>query len=52
MEEIQAQFLFEPHAAERVFDEMVREAGVQVVYGERLDLKNGVRKEGRGSPAS
>ena len=46
MEEIQAQFLFEPHAAERVFNDMAREAGVQVVYGERLDLKDGVRKDG------
>ncbi len=46
MEEIQAQFLFEPRAAETVFNDMVREAGVQVVFGERLDLKNGVRKDG------
>jgi hypothetical protein len=46
MEQIQAQFLFEPHAAEHAFDEMAREAGVTVVYGERLDLKSGVRKEG------
>src|SRR3954471_14489966 len=46
MEEIRAQFLFEPHAAERVFDEMAQEAGVRVVYGERLDLKDGVRKDG------
>ena len=46
MEEIQAQFLFEPHAAERVFNEMAQEAGVRVVYGERLDLKNGVAKDG------
>jgi hypothetical protein len=46
MEEIQAQFIFEPHAAVTVFNDMVREAGVQVVLGERLDLKNGVRKDG------
>ncbi len=46
MEEIEAQFLFEPHAAEAVFNDMAREAGVQVVLGERLDLKNGVRKDG------
>src|SRR5438477_429395 len=32
--------------AEQVFNDMAREAGVQVVYGERLDLKNGVRKDG------
>ncbi|HEV7402808.1 MAG TPA: FAD-dependent oxidoreductase [Chthoniobacteraceae bacterium] len=46
MEEIQAQFIFEAHAAEAVFNDMAREAGVQVVSGERLDLKNGVHKEG------
>jgi hypothetical protein len=46
MEEIKAQFIFEAHAAEAVFNDMAREAGVDVVYGERLDLKNGVRKDG------
>lgn len=45
MEEIKAQFLFEPRAAKEVFDDMVREAGVQVVLGERLDLKQGVIKD-------
>lgn len=46
MDEIKAQFLFEPSAAEKVFNDMVREAGVQVVFNERLNLKNGVRKDG------
>src|SRR5438034_182283 len=46
IEELKAQFLFEPHAAEQIFNDMVREAGVQVIFGERLDLKYGVRKEG------
>lgn len=46
MEEIKAQFLFEPRAAKAVFDDMAREAGVQVVLGERLDLKKGVLKDG------
>ncbi len=46
MEEIKSQFLFEPRAAKAVFDDMVREAGVQVILGERLDLKNGVIKDG------
>jgi len=46
MEELQAQFLFEPHLAERVFDDMAREAGVRVVFGERLDLTSGVHKNG------
>jgi hypothetical protein len=40
------QYLFEPHAAEAVFNEMAKAAGVTVVYGERLDLKNGVAKDG------
>ena len=46
MEEIKAQFLFEPHAAEAAFNEMVKDAGVEVVFGERLDLKKGVQKDG------
>jgi lysophospholipase L1-like esterase len=37
---------FEPHVAEKIFNEMVREAGVSVVYGRRLDLSSGVRKDG------
>lgn len=47
MEEIKAAFLFEPRAAKAVFDDMVREAGVEVATGERLDLKKGVVKDGR-----
>ena len=31
---------------ERVFNDLVREAGVRVVFGERLDLKQGVHKDG------
>lgn len=46
MEEIKAEFLFEPRAAESVFNDMVREAGVNVVLNERLDLKHGVKKTG------
>src|SRR5439155_8901499 len=46
MEEIRAQFIFEANAAESVFNDMVREAGVEVVLGERLDLKSGVKKRG------
>ncbi len=37
---------FEPHVAERVFEDLVREAGVRVLYRERLDLEKGVVKEG------
>jgi hypothetical protein len=37
---------FEPHVAERVFNEMIREANVPVAFGERLDLADGSRKKG------
>jgi hypothetical protein len=37
---------FEPHVAEAVFRQMLAEAGVPVVLGQRLDLKQGVRREG------
>jgi hypothetical protein len=37
---------FEPHVAERILNDMVREAGVTVVYQERLDLRSGVQKRG------
>lgn len=36
----------EPHVAEQVFNEMIREAGVQVFYRNRLREKDGVRKRG------
>lgn len=39
-------FHFEPHVAERIYREMAREAGVEVVYGERLELRRGVEKVG------
>lgn len=37
---------FEPHVATQVFHEMLGETKVQVVLGERLDLKKGVKKDG------
>src|SRR5438552_4607932 len=37
---------FEPHVAETVFDEMVKDAGVHVFRDHRLQEKNGVRKVG------
>ncbi|UCG27034.1 MAG: FAD-dependent oxidoreductase [Bacteroidales bacterium] len=40
------QWRFEPHVAETVFLETIREAEVPVVYGERLKLDNGVVKSG------
>jgi hypothetical protein len=39
-------WVFEPGAAEKVFRDMAREAGVTVVLNERLDLNNGVTKVG------
>ncbi|MEY3852762.1 MAG: hypothetical protein RI910_1742, partial [Verrucomicrobiota bacterium] len=39
---------FEPHVASAIYDQMLKAAGdkVTVVYGERLDLKRGVVKDG------
>jgi hypothetical protein len=41
-----ALFGFEPHVAEAIYDRMLAEAHVQVVRGERLDLKGGVKMDG------
>jgi hypothetical protein len=43
---IPAQWTFEPHVAEQVFTELLAGSGVDVVLGERLDLRAGVRKQG------
>ncbi len=37
---------FEPHVAEKILREMLAEASVSVICGERLDLGNGVTKSG------
>jgi hypothetical protein len=37
---------FEPHVAEKIMDEWVAEHNIPVVRRERLDLKNGVKKDG------
>ncbi|MDB6074584.1 MAG: Protein-xanthan lyase, partial [Verrucomicrobiaceae bacterium] len=37
---------FEPHVATQVYDNMIAEAKVPVVFSERLDLKKGVVKDG------
>jgi len=43
-----AMFTFEPHVAEKVFDQLVKESGVEVVRGDRLDRREGVvMKDGR-----
>ena len=41
-----AMWTFEPHVAEGIFEELVSEAGVEVLFGERLDLDGGVAMDG------
>lgn len=45
-EDRKAHWFHEPGPAEAILRGMVREAGVQVVFGERLDRKAGVTKQG------
>ncbi len=40
-----AMWTFEPHVAERIFREMLQEAGVETILGERLRRPDGVIKE-------
>jgi hypothetical protein len=42
----QTMWVFEPHVAEKVFNDMAREAKLEIVAGERLDLNGGVAKQG------
>jgi FAD dependent oxidoreductase len=42
----QAMWTFEPHVAELIMKNMCEKAVVPVRYGQRLDLKQGVKKEG------
>lgn len=39
-------WIFEPHAAEKVFEDYVREFGIEVLRDEWLDRAKGVKKEG------
>lgn len=41
-----ARWLFEPKVALEVLHDLVREHDIEVIYGERLDLKDGVKKQG------
>jgi len=41
-----AMWTFEPHVAEMIFQHMLLQAGVTVLFNERLDLKQGVKKSG------
>jgi hypothetical protein len=44
--EARTMWVFEPHVAERIFEEYVAENGIEVVRDEWLDRERGVRKEG------
>ncbi len=37
---------YEPHAGEKIFHDMLREAGVKLLFGRRLREKTGVQKQG------
>ncbi len=39
-------WIFEPHVAERIYDDWVREAGIPVIRDAWLDRAHGVRKQG------
>lgn len=41
-----ALFGFEPHVAGKIYDQMLGESHVTIVLGERLDLNNGVTRDG------
>ena len=41
-----ALFVFEPHVAQTLLDQMLSDANVTVILGERLDLNGGVEKDG------
>lgn len=41
-----ALFGFEPHVAEKIYNDMLGESHVTIVLEERLDLKNGVARDG------
>lgn len=43
---LKMQWMFEPHVAQKVYKEMLKEAKVKIAYNERLDLNNGVKKNG------
>ena len=43
--EMRTMWIFEPHVAEQVFEDLIREHGIQVDRNEWLDRAKGVRKE-------
>lgn len=40
-----AAWTFEPHVAEKIFNDLLRETKIPTVFGQRLDLAQGVQKE-------
>jgi hypothetical protein len=44
--EAKTMWVFEPHVAERIFDDLVAEHGIEVIRDEWLDRERGVRKDG------
>lgn len=43
---LKIQWVYESHVLEKIFRDMLKEAGVKVVYNQQLDLKKGVVREG------
>lgn len=43
---LKMQWVYESHVAENILKQMLQEAGVKVIYNERLNLKKGVVKNG------
>lgn len=43
---LKMQWVYESHVLEDIFKQMLHEAGVRVIYNQKLDLKNGVVKKG------
>lgn len=44
---LKTQWVYESHVGEKILLDMLRDAGVTLVLNERLDLKNGVEKDGK-----
>jgi hypothetical protein len=45
-DDLKIMWVFEPRVAKDIFKDMLLEAGVKVIYNERLDLKSGTKKKG------
>lgn len=45
-ESLKTHWFLEPHVADTIFRDMLEKARIEIVSGQRLDLKSGVRKDG------